>query len=108
MFLRALFLGFLFLTSAFSWAHGGRTDGRGCHHDRKHGTGYHCHGGSGRNEPSTSSDQKHTDNPKQHRSPTAERQDIPATKTNPFLATTLQKNPVYNERLKYRFLNDIF
>jgi hypothetical protein len=26
-----------------SWAHGGRTDASGCHHDRKHG-GSHCHG----------------------------------------------------------------
>lgn len=25
-------------------AHGGRTDGQGCHHDRRNG-GYHCHGG---------------------------------------------------------------
>lgn len=26
------------------YAHGGRTDGQGCHHDRRNG-GYHCHGG---------------------------------------------------------------
>ncbi len=26
-----------------SWAHGGKTDASGCHHDRKHG-GAHCHG----------------------------------------------------------------
>ena len=27
-----------------AFAHGGRTDGQGCHHDRRSG-GYHCHGG---------------------------------------------------------------
>lgn len=26
-----------------AFAHGGRTDGQGCHHDRRSG-GYHCHG----------------------------------------------------------------
>lgn len=27
-----------------AFAHGGRTDAQGCHHDRRSG-GYHCHGG---------------------------------------------------------------
>nr|WP_294841234.1 YHYH domain-containing protein [uncultured Methylotenera sp.] len=30
------------VSSNFSFAHSGRTDANGCHHDRKSGT-YHCH-----------------------------------------------------------------
>ena len=38
-----LLVGFIFLTlSVDVYAHSGRTDSSGCHHDRKNG-GYHCH-----------------------------------------------------------------
>ena len=41
----ALTLSLLLLSAVQVAAHGGRLDGRGCHHDRKNG-GYHCHQGS--------------------------------------------------------------
>jgi hypothetical protein len=40
----------LLLIPSLVFAHGGRTDKYGCHHDRKHG-GYHCHN-SGSPSPS--------------------------------------------------------
>lgn len=33
-----------FLASAAGWAHSGKLDGYGCHHDHQTG-GYHCHKG---------------------------------------------------------------
>lgn len=38
------------LLPAFAFAHGGRLDRYGCHHDRKNG-GYHCHGGASATQP---------------------------------------------------------
>jgi hypothetical protein len=40
----------LLLIPSLVFAHGGRTDKYGCHHDRKHG-GYHCHNGSTTPQP---------------------------------------------------------
>jgi hypothetical protein len=34
------------ISSHFAWAHPGRTNGSGCHYERRTG-GYHCHGGGG-------------------------------------------------------------
>lgn len=40
--LNAVLLVFLAIVSGLAYAHSGRTDKNGCHHDRKAGT-YHCH-----------------------------------------------------------------
>ena len=43
-------------------AHGGRTDGQGCHHDRKRG-GYHCHNGGGARSAPVMPTSDSTENP---------------------------------------------
>ncbi len=40
--LTAVLIVMLAIGSSFAYAHSGRTDKNGCHHDRKTGT-YHCH-----------------------------------------------------------------